>query len=98
MDVSAAAEHVVSKNIGQESVWKYSGIIPLIVLALTGLDKALQWLTDVALIHQFYCSEDCTQECEWAHIRRMLPLLVLSWETFRETTMSNQRKVVVVWN
>ena len=32
-------------------VWEYSGLFPLVVLALSGLDKALQWLTDVAMIH-----------------------------------------------
>ena len=98
MDVSAAAEHEVSKNIGQESVWKYSGILPLIVLALTGLDKALQWLTYVAMIHCFYCSQDCTQESEQPHVRWMLPLVVLAWEIFWETTLANQTKVIVVWN
>ena len=70
MDVSAAAEHEVSKNIGQESVWKYSGILPLIVLALIGLDKTLQWLTDGVMTHHFYSRQDCTQECAWAHGRR----------------------------
>ena len=69
VDGSAAREHKVSKNIGQESVWKYSGILPLIVLALTGLDKALQWLTDGVMTHHFYSRQDCTQECAWARGR-----------------------------
>ena len=98
MDGSAASEHEVSKNVGQEFYVEYSGLLPLVVLALSPLDKALQWLSDAALIHHFYCSEACTQKCEWAHMRWMLPLVELSWETFRETTLSNQRKVVVVWN
>ena len=53
MDGSAASEHDVSKNIGQAGipVWEYNGLFPLVVLALSGLDKALQWLTDVAMIH-----------------------------------------------
>ena len=28
----------------------------------------------------------------------MLPLVVLAWDTFWETTLTNQTKVVVVWN
>ena len=32
------------------------------------------------MIHGFSCSQDCTQECAWAHVRRMLPLGVLAWE------------------
>ena len=71
---------------------------PLVVLALIRLGKALQWLTDVAMIHCFYCGQDCTQECEQAYIRWMLPLVVQAWETFWETTLANQTEVLVVWN
>ena len=68
------------------------------VLALSRLDKALQWLTYVAMIHCFYCSQDCTQESEQPHVRWMLPLVVLAWEIFWETTLANRTKVIVVWN
>ena len=70
----------------------------MVVLTLNRLDKALLWLTDVAMIHPFYLSQDCNHECEWAHIRQMLPLVVLAWETFQETTLANQTKVEVMWN
>ena len=60
------------------------------------------------MIHGFSCSQDCTQECAWAHVRRMLPLVVLAWETFQKTTLlhsgqhqrriRNQTKVLVVRN
>ena len=50
------------------------------VLALSGLDKVLQCFTDVEMTHHFYCSQDCTQECQWAHGRLMLSLVVLAWE------------------
>ena len=36
------------------------------------------------MIHHFYCGQDCTQECAQAHVRWMLPLVVLAWETFWE--------------
>ena len=29
---------------------------------------------------QVYCSQDCTQECAWARVRRMLPLGGLAWK------------------
>ena len=64
----------------------------MVVLALSRLDKTLQWLTYVTMIHHFYYGQDCTQECEWAHGRLMLPLAVLAWETFQETTLANQTK------
>ena len=35
--------------------------------------------------HRFYCSQDCIQECEWAHGTLMLPIAVLAWATFRDS-------------
>ena len=37
------------------------------------------------MTHHLYCSQDCTQERTYAHIRRMLPLVVPAWETFQES-------------
>ena len=37
------------------------------------------------MTHCFYCGQDCTQECAQAHVRWMLPLGVLAWETFQES-------------
>ena len=34
------------------------------------------------MTQHFYCGQDCTQECAWAHVRWLLPLVVLAWETF----------------
>ena len=55
------------------------------------------------ITHCFYCSQ-----CAQAHVRRMLPLVVLAWETFQETTLlhpgwhqrkrTSQMKVMVLWN
>ena len=50
------------------------------------------------MTHHFYCGQDCTQECAWAHVIWMLPLVVLVWETFWETTLANQTKVLAVRN
>ena len=138
------------------SDWKCNGLLPLVVLAVSRPEKALQWLLlnsldipfvesvkrnwknwiqqlenennffltgqpsttsfaitytgmvtlrrDILVVvclfmtHHFYCSQDCIQECTWAHIRWMLPLVVLAWETFWETTLANQTKVLVVRN
>ena len=39
MDGIAVSEHEVSKNVGSDPVWKYSGLLPSVVLALSRLDK-----------------------------------------------------------
>ena len=66
-DGSAPREHEVSTKIGQESQFGSIGLLPLVVVSLSGLDNTLQWLTDGAMIHRFYRGQDCTQECERAH-------------------------------
>ena len=37
------------------------------------------------ITQRFYCGQHCTQECGKAHIRWMLPLVFLAWETFWES-------------
>ena len=129
------------------SVQKYSGLLPLVVLALSGPEEALMWLLSqlpkysfceicgneleglalvawgqkslfprwptlhhlfcytgvvilsrdiLVLVHPFmthhiYCNQDCTQECAWAHARRMLPLVGLAWEAFWKATLLHPR-------
>ena len=35
--------------------------------------------------HRFYYSQDCIQECEWAHGTLMLPIAVPAWATLRDS-------------
>ena len=138
------------------SDWKCNGLLPLVVLAVSRPEKALQWLLSQlprcsfcgicgkelegldlvawgqksifphwpSLYHLFcyhiywrgdtqkghlgYCSSlyDSPLQlksavysgCTWAHVRWMLPLVVLAWETSWETTLANQTKLLVVRN
>ena len=71
------------------------------VITYTGmvtLRRDILVIAHLFMSHCFYCYQDCTQECTWAHVRWMFPLVVLAWETFWETTLANPTKVLVVRN
>ena len=134
-------------NCRIRSDWKYSGLLPLVTLTLSGPEEALMWLLsqlprysfcgicgneleglalvawgqkslfsrwptlhhlscytgvvtlrrDILVVvhpfmtHHVYCSQDCTQECAWAHARWMLPLVGLAWEAFWKATLLHPR-------
>ena len=56
----------------------------IIYIGVVTLRRDILVVVYPVMIHHFYCGQDCTQECAQAHVRWMLPLVVLAWETFWE--------------